>query len=126
MKKVSTFFITGAVLLSIDLVYLKFVGPIFGKMIQNIQGSPMKVRRYSAAVAYFLLTLGVTHFIIIPNKSILEASFLGLVIYGVYDFTNHATINKYTLKMSIQDSIWGATLCGLTTAISKKLNNYLN
>jgi uncharacterized membrane protein len=126
MKKITTFFITGAVLLSMDLAYLKFIAPIFGKMVQNIQGSPMKVRWYSAAVAYFLLTLGVTHFIIIPNKSILEASFLGLVIYGVYDFTNHATINKYTLKMSIQDSIWGATLCALTTAISKKLNNYLN
>lgn len=126
MKKIITFFITGAVLLSIDLAYLKFIAPIFGKMVQNIQGSSMKVRWYSAAVAYFLLTLGVTHFIIIPNKSILEASFLGLVIYGVYDFTNHATINKYTLKMSIQDSIWGATLCALTTAISKRLNNYLN
>jgi uncharacterized membrane protein len=126
MKKVTTFFITGAVLLSIDLVYLKFIAPIFGKMVQNIQGSPMKIRLYSAAVAYFLLTLGLTHFIIIPNKSILEAALLGLVIYGVYDFTNHATINKYTLKMSIQDSIWGATVCALTTAISKKLNNYLN
>lgn len=126
MKKVTTFFITGAVLLSIDLIYLKFIGPIFGKMVQNIQGSPMKIRLYSAAVAYFLLTLGLTHFIIIPNKSILEAALLGLVIYGVYDFTNHATINKYTLKMSIQDSIWGATVCALTTAISKKLNNYLN
>jgi uncharacterized membrane protein len=126
MKKVTTFFITGAVLLSIDLIYLKFIGPIFGKMVQNIQGSPMKIRLYSAAVAYFLLTLGITHFIVIPNKSILEAALLGLVIYGVYDFTNHATINKYTLKMSIQDSIWGATVCALTTAFSKKLNSYLN
>ena len=95
-------------------------------MVQNIQGSPMKIRLYSAAVAYFLLTLGITHFIVIPNKSILEAALLGLVIYGVYDFTNHATINKYTLKMSIQDSIWGATVCALTTAFSKKLNSYLN
>ena len=39
----------------------------------------------------------------------------GLVVYGVYDLTNLAVLEKWSLRMTLADIAWGCTLCGLTS-----------
>lgn len=41
----------------------------------------------------------------------------GFIIYGVYNFTNHATLYKYNLKVAFADSIWGTLNIGVTSIL---------
>lgn len=41
----------------------------------------------------------------------------GFIIYGVYNFTNYATLYKYNLKVVFADSLWGTLNIGLTSLI---------
>lgn len=118
---IKTILYTTITLLSIDSIYLYLISPFFGKMIQNIQNSPMKVKWYSVCIVYILLITGLIHFIILPNKSIMESALFGLIVYGIFDFTNHALFKNYTLDLAIKDMLWGAILCSSTTFIVKKL-----
>ena len=105
------------VMLLLDIIYIQYVVlPIgFGKMIQNIQGSPMTIDLFAAIACYITLILTLWYFIVYQNKSIFDAFLLGLAIYAVYDFTNYATIKKWNLRILLTDILWGGTLFALTT-----------
>ena len=91
-------------------------------MIQNIQGSVMKSKMGSALICYIFLALGVYYFIIKNNKKSSDAFLLGMIIYGVYNSTAHALLDKFDTKIAITDTIWGGILYYLTTEVYKKLN----
>ena len=86
------------------------------------------LRVYSSAIiAYLLLALGIYVFIIIPemndnNQDYLKISIkgmiLGLIVYGVYNGTNMATIKEWGMKEFIIDTIWGTILSGILAVIS--------
>lgn len=40
----------------------------------------------------------------------------GLVLYGVYDFTNLAMVSGWTLKVAVIDVLWGVVLGGASGA----------
>jgi uncharacterized membrane protein len=69
------------------------------------------------AICYIFLILGLNYFIIKPRRSVQDAFLLGLVIYGVSETTNWALFDKWSLITVIIDTLWGATLFGLTTFI---------
>ena len=116
------FILMAIVLLAIDAVYLKFIGgPFYSLAVKKIQGNEINFRMYSAVIVYIILITGLYYFIIGPNKSIKEGAFFGLVIYGVYDFTNHAILDNYSLPLAMMDTIWGMVLCGTTTFIMTKI-----
>ena len=79
----------------------------------------------AAAVVYLCLALGVTMLVVARARSPLEAlalgALLGLVIYGVYDFTNYATLRDWPLALVLVDVTWGAVLCGATAWITATL-----
>jgi uncharacterized membrane protein len=81
----------------------------------------------SGAIAYLLLALGIYFFIV--KQELLEGKqdylkiftkglVLGLIIYGIYNGTNKATINEWGTKESIIDTIWGTILSGLLSVSS--------
>jgi|UniRef100_A0A6C0C708 uncharacterized membrane protein len=112
------FILTSVILLAIDAIYLKFIGgPFYSHAVKKIQGSDIKFRMYSAFIVYIMLITGLYYFVIGPNKTSREGAFFGLVTYGVFDFTNHAILNNYSLPLAIMDTVWGAVLCGSTTFI---------
>lgn len=108
----------------IDYVYLTSIGDFFNKNIKKIQGSPIKMKYLGAIICYPLMIFGLYYFII-KNKSnyktkgamIRDAAILGWIIYGVYESTNYAIIDKWNLEMVIIDGLWGGVLFGLTTYI---------
>ena len=106
------------VLLVIDAIYLKFIGgPFYSLAVKKIQGSEIKFRMYSAFIVYIILITGLYYFVIGPNKTVKEGAFFGLAVYGVFDFTNHAILDNYSLPLAMMDTIWGMILCGTTTFI---------
>ena len=51
----------------------------------------------------------------------MDAFILGVVIYGVYETTNYALFDKWSLKAVILDTIWGGSLFALTTMILQRI-----
>jgi len=118
-------FVTGVVLLIIDVTYLYLRRWDFNIYFLNVQKSPLKFRLSGAILAYFLLILGMYHFIIRDKKSLQDAFLLGVFVYGVYDFTNYATLSNWTLKFSLMDMFWGGTVLTLSTFIIYELLKYI-
>lgn len=81
----------------------------------------------SGAIAYLLLALGIYFFVVKQElveekedylKIFTKGSVLGLIIYGIYNGTNKATINEWGTEESIKDTIWGTILSGLLSVSS--------
>ena len=116
---------SGVSMLFIDYVYLTLVATKpFGDMVKIIQGSNMKVNTKYAGITYVIMLIGIV-FLSIPRVSkndMIRDSFvygglLGMVMYGVFDFTNLAIFSKYTLNNAILDTTWGIILTSIVTYI---------
>ena len=88
----------------------------------KIQGAPMRVKMLPAAIDY-LLIIGAWFFFIYQDRAkhseketIMRAALLGFFIYGIFDMTNLAIIEKYQWDLAIIDSIWGGVLFAVSTA----------
>lgn len=117
--------LSGLLFIAIDAIYLTSMSGFFNKLVKNIQGEKIKFRILGAIICYIFLIFGLNHFIISQNKSPFEASLLGLVIYGVYDSTNYAIFDKWSLEALALDTIWGGVLFYLTTYITYKLKTII-
>jgi uncharacterized membrane protein len=105
------------ILILLDAVYLYFTKNMFGEMVVRIQRVAIQLRLWSAVVVYVFVAFLLYWFILKNRRPVWEAGLLGLATYGVYDFTNHAILKNYDLKIAIMDTLWGATLFALTTWI---------
>ena len=66
----------------------------------------------AAVVVYVLLGTGIALFVIprAPTASLAAAygALFGLVVYGVYDFTNYSTLRQWPFALTLVDVAWGA------------------
>lgn len=113
-------YLTGATaMLLLDSFYLNMVKPSWMSMISGIQGSKIELRMTSAILVYMLMSFALYYFIVLPRRSVYDAALLGLVIYGVFDMTNHALFKNYKLTNALLDIAWGATLFATSAFIVK-------
>jgi len=77
------------------------------------------------AFFYPIYSIGVLLLAVLPainSNSWVEAlwrgAVLGLMAYGAYDLTNHATIANWPLVMTLVDIAWGITVTALTSLIA--------
>lgn len=109
------------------LMIMLYMGKTFKDMVRKIQnGEEMKPKIIPAILAFVVLAFGIYYFIIDKvrdNNIIMDSAKLaipfGFVIYAVYDFTNLATLNKYSVKTAIIDIMWGSFLAFLVTVATK-------
>ena len=122
-------FIILILLLVIDLpVITKINNKMYKKQFDRINKSNnSNSSKYIAGIiCYILLALAIYVFIVLPendkSKSSIEiikkGMLLGLIIYGVYNSTNKATINEFGTFEAIVDTIWGSFLIGFISLIS--------
>jgi uncharacterized membrane protein len=105
-------------MLVLDTLYLSTIGgKPFLKMVENIQKKSTVMDYLSAAVVYFLMIIGFNYFVVQKRFSNTEAFLLGVLIYGVFDFTNMALFSDYKLAIAIQDTLWGGVLFYLTNVL---------
>lgn len=122
------FLVVLVLFLLIDLpVILYFNNQMYSDQFKRINGLSQPQNSHailSGIFAYFLLALGIYFFIVkteINNPNyydiFIKGLILGLVVYGVYNGTNMATIAKWGLHEFIVDTLWGTFLSG-TLAVS--------
>lgn len=84
-----------------------------------------KFNLYAATIVYILLGLAVTFIVLNNNMStnnlnvFLIGALVGVIIYGVYDFTNLAIVKDWPLKIAIIDTLWGGVLIGVVSFLTK-------
>jgi uncharacterized membrane protein len=106
-----------AVMLLLDGIWIYLVaGNAFSSMVQNIQGSAMKIRPGGAIVAYAAMILLFNQFITKESPD-WDAFLLGFLAYAIYDGTNYALLANYELKTAIVDATWGGLLFWLTSKL---------
>jgi uncharacterized membrane protein len=127
-QEVKVSLIVLVVFLTLDLPMILLINKkMYQKQLEKINGeNKVKLGRtfLGASVTYLLLALGIYYFAVKQNN-IYNGAILGLVIYGVYNFTNLATIAEYGFTESVIDTAWGTILCALVAFFALLISNRL-
>ena len=131
MNKIISFIIVLGLFLLIDLPVILYLNkPMYRAQFARINKQDVEIDSHiwlSGGFAYLLLALGIYWFIVRPeidNKNVNylnvfgNGALLGLIIYGVYNGTNMATIHGWGAKEFWVDTIWGTILSGIISLIS--------
>lgn len=117
------FLIVLAAFLMMDFVWLgllmkNFYSAELGELARR-QGNALAPRWGAAALVYLLIPGGVVLFVrpLLGEQTTYAQAFawgalFGVIVYGVYDLTNLAVLEKWTLRMTLIDIAWGGLLCG--------------
>ncbi len=77
----------------------------------------------AALVVYALLGTGIALFVMPRAATISSAAaygaMLGLVVYGVYDFTNYSTLRQWPFVLVLVDTAWGMAASAACAAVVK-------
>ena len=104
MNKPVLSLIAAILVVAIDSIYLNAIKGYFGKQIQDVQKTPMKLDMSATVLAYVFIVFAINYFIIHRRASVSDAFLLGLVIYGIYEFTNKALLTRWTYNTVIIDT----------------------
>ena len=117
MNKLNRLLFSSILILALDFIYLNVNKPAFESQVVKVQRVVMKVKLIPAILCYLLLIFALNYFILRTKRPILDAFLLGVVIYGVFDTTNHTIFKNWSLKAVVMDTLWGGILFYLTTYI---------
>lgn len=122
--------------LLIDVPMIFFINTdMYMEQFRRINNGPMNIGMNTligSIVAYILLATGLYLFVIKPSDTknvciktaTIKGAIFGLVLYGVYDYTNLATINDFGFYEAFVDTLWGTVLCALITYIYFQIKLY--
>ena len=114
--------------LIMDFIWIRSNFTMYNNSVMNIQKKPIVFRMIPAILAYSLLILNIVYILIPLTKKIsnLKRSIIfslsGLVIYGVYNATTYAIIEKYHLHVAVVDTLWGLFSQFLLSVMINKFN----
>lgn len=114
----------------LGLLMSKFYNAELGTLARRA-GESLSPHWPSAILAYIVLVLGVALFVLpkfidkpIGFNVFIWGALFGLVVYGVYDLTNYATLANWPLKVVIVDIIWGMFIYGSTALVASYIAKY--
>lgn len=88
-------------------------------------GEGIDVNYVAAGIVYILMISGIYFFVLKPVNRTLGALqvfvrgfFFGLVLYGVYEFTNLAFVKEWPMPIVLIDTLWGGTLVGISATVA--------
>ena len=108
----------------LDYIYLTSTSGIFKKSIEDVQKSPLKLRPGPTILVYIFIFTMWYKFIYSVRKmyrlkeNVWRGFLLGFFTYGIYELTNYAIFNNWTIHGVIIDTLWGGILYALITFIS--------
>ena len=89
----------------------------------RMQGESLQPIIWAAVAVYILLTLAIQLFVLPHQQSYFSAAIqgalLGLIIYGVYEYTNYCLIQGWPLYIVFIDWVWGGFLCAVVSIIAR-------
>lgn len=132
MKLAGLFILTIIFVFVLDMIWLGLIAKnIYAHNIGTLlrkSGEGMAPIWWAAAVVYVCITLGILYFVL-PNANgnymlaLGGGVVLGLVTYGIYDFTNYSLFASWPLRITLIDFIWGMVLCGLSSLFAVFIQN---
>lgn len=124
MQLVVLYVSTVVVFLGLDAIGLKFlIKPVFDRALGDwLLDSP----RYGPALVFYLFYVaGLLYFVSVPATSgdwsvarlFLLGAFFGAIGYGTYEFSNLATLERWTWGLVLTDLAWGSVLTGISAVV---------
>lgn len=106
-------------LILLDMIWFSFsFKKLYEPQFKKIQKQVL-MRIWSAIFVWLLLGFLVSFVIrqtsCDPMNCGYNGMMMGFIVYGVYNFTNYATLVHYNLNVAIVDSIWGAFVIGFVS-----------
>ena len=129
-NEMKLFLIIFVIYVSLDLIMILGINKdMYVKNLTDINSegnpSPTYTKLFGSSFGlYLLITFGIYYFCV-KQKSYLNAVVLGLIVYGVYNATNVATITNYDGKLAAIDTAWGTTLFLITTMLTLLISHFL-
>lgn len=117
--KPQSYFATLLVLLLLDAAWLLFNKNRYDALVKAVQGSSIKMNVVAACASYVCVYLILVAFVLpIAERAkgdklyiaLRYGGLLGLLVYGVFNFTNMAIFSRYDVFVACLDTIWGALL----------------
>ena len=108
-------------MLFLDFIYLSSTSNFYKNLIENIQKENFKIKLIPTLFCYIFLVFTLYYFILKNKRPIIDAFVLGLSIYAIFELTNFAIFNKWTIEAVFLDTIWGGILFSLTTYLTYML-----
>lgn len=109
-------------LLAIDIPVLTMLKSLWESTVFGVQHKPLVVKPYYAFITYLLMSYGLYNYVYKninannwENDTLSKGFVFGIVLYGVFDFTNLAIFSNYSFTTAMIDVLWGGTLMALTT-----------
>ena len=123
LTKISALLLTIFIsLLAIDIPVLKLLKPLWEQTVFGVQHKPLVVNPYYAFIVYIIMSYGLYIYVYKhinsdnwKNDTLYKGFIFGIILYGVFDFTNLAIFSNYSLPTAIIDTLWGGALMALTT-----------
>ncbi len=120
MQIIWLYLITAAIFLGLDMIGIRFlIRPVFERHIGDLFASPLRLG--PAAVFYLFYVAGLLWFVSVPAlragapmQALIGGMVLGALCYGTYEFTNYATLARWSLSQVATDLIWGICLTGVS------------
>lgn len=118
MQPLWLYLITATVFLGLDAVGIRWlIRPVFETHIGDLLAQPLRLA--PAAVFYLFYVAGLLWFVSLPAlragaplQALAGGMLLGALCYGTYEFTNYATLERWSLSQVATDLIWGTCLTG--------------
>jgi uncharacterized membrane protein len=106
----------------LDIAWLTATSATTRPMFAALQGQPLRIRWIPTLAVYAIMVASLWYFAVNPSTNITDAAgrgaALGFSMYGLYDLTNYATLERYTLDFALTDIIWGTFLFTVTAAVA--------
>lgn len=116
-------------LIILDGLWISINSKMYSDMYSKVQNSPMEINKLGAIISYMFIFISL-FVIILPrlkkaNRTItdclIQSGLVGLTIYGIYNFTNLATLKNYSFKVAVIDTLWGGLLYTIIGIVLKFL-----
>ena len=127
------YFVCIIIFIIVDVPYLILNAKLYKNTTYEISGQSYTKRYYSVFIVYCALALGIIGLVLpqirssnvsLQNRiydSLYYGGIFGLASYATFDFTMHFMFDKWNLRVSIMDSIWGSLLCSIVAFICSYL-----
>ena len=93
----------------IEFVWITTMKAFYSSHFKRVQLKWSGQYKIVPAILCYAIILAIIYFFLIKNKKakIIDAIFLALAMYGVYNLTNKATFDNYSWQVVFIDTTWG-------------------
>lgn len=136
MTYLKLFLIGLPIFAALDFIWLGLIMATFyqdqlGSIGRYVNGS-LQPQWVSSILAYVFLVAGLVIFVIGPYIGkdfgwdlILWGALFGFIVYGVYEFTNHAIVANWPVAIVVVDTLWGVLLYALAGYLTATVARWL-